>query len=469
MSLPRSLRFTMATRVCAAVAVAVALTTAVRGHGMTVIPRIRGALKCERNVDPSTMADDAVIDYCSHCLNAGGTDAVGAAGPWSPYAPMECNTRGGFGVCGDPVGSDDHMKTGKYANPPSMPFVEDYSSGGVANFAFDATANHGGYLEFYLCDVENNPNQDIQLSSFAHDCHYLKRVKHDSCESGNDKDCGPVDPKFPGRWVLPCRIKAGDQGDQILGGEDGKMAYQIPEVNIKVGVIHSYWATINACTPGPFMNDYNYPDAWSGCAGDGGAIGGKPQHHDLCTDNGGIPEEFWGCSDVTVGGGGGSDKTPTTTMPETDDKEEEEEEEEEKKEEPVDDTKPEDDGADEEDKNDDFKAVAVVDDNEEKTSGNDNNGGCVADGEMCAGKTCCSTNASCERVANDGKTGEVCKVGNSDNSGGSDNSGFGNSGDSDNSGSGNSGDSIWSWPGRNHNRASFRGNGGGHGFSYGRY
>jgi predicted carbohydrate-binding protein with CBM5 and CBM33 domain len=191
-------------RLLAAAAVLSLLAATTDAHGFVSQPRMRGALKCQRNVVPQVMDASAPIDYCPHCLNAGGVGRVSAAGPWAPYEPMKGNKRGGFGICGDPAGSDDHMKTGKFANPPSMPFVADYTAGGVANFEFDATANHGGYLEFYLCNVEKNPNQEIQFSTFAQDCHYLERVAHDSCESGNDKDCGPIDPEFPGRWGECC-------------------------------------------------------------------------------------------------------------------------------------------------------------------------------------------------------------------------------------------------------------------------
>lgn len=218
------------------------LVAVAAGHGLMTAPRCRGALDFRRGgVVPAKLADDATIDYCSHCLNAGGTGSVKAAGPWSSYKPMERNNRGGFGICGDPAGSNDHMKSGRFANPASKPFVANYEAGGVANFEFDATTNHGGYVEFYLCDVENNPGQDIEFSTFSRDCHYLERVPNSSCESGNDMECGPIDPKFPGRWVLPCRNGAGDQGDQVLGGSNGKMAYRIPNVNIKVGVVHMYW------------------------------------------------------------------------------------------------------------------------------------------------------------------------------------------------------------------------------------
>lgn len=131
-----------------------------------------------------------------------------------------------------------------------------------------------------------------------------------SCEDGKDKGCGPIDGSDPGKWVLPCRKSSGDQGDQIFGGSNGKMAYRIPDVKIDVGVVHAYWSTRNSCTD-EFMDKYKYPEAWAGCPGDGGSIGGKPQTTEKCGDaSGRFPEEFWSCSDVQViGGTGGGSKT----------------------------------------------------------------------------------------------------------------------------------------------------------------
>lgn len=286
----------------------VALLRPARSHGFVTDPRGRGGFKCHRNVHPKVLNSNAVTDYCPHCLNAGGVSKVRShtyAGRWRKYEPMKGNHRGGFGICGDPVGNHDHMKGGKFADPNRGSLVaREYTAGQVANFEFDATANHGGYLEFYLCDVGKNPNQDISFDTFSRDCHYLERVPHGECESGNDRSCGPVDKDFPGRWVLPCRFGPGDQGDQILGGSSGKMAYRIPNVNIEVGVIQMYWLVTNSCKdPDGFMDNYDYPSSWSGCDGDGGTIGGKPRHHQTCEEPGKFPEEFWNCADVKVKGG----------------------------------------------------------------------------------------------------------------------------------------------------------------------
>lgn len=298
-------------RIATLIALAALFAGTSRGHGLMTDPRPRGALKTQRGVEPKVMDPAAPIDYCPHCQNAGGTGTVKKAGPWSKYDPMK-TSRGGFGLCGDPVGGNDHMKKGKFANPDSMPYVRKYKPGSVANFEFDATTNHNGYLEFYLCDVSKMAGEDISYDGFAEHCHYLERSPNDSCESGKDKECGPIDPKWPGRWVLPCRNAGGDQGDQILGGSNGKMAYKIPDVEIEMGVVQMYWLTQNSCNdPDGFMENYNYPKAWAGCPGDGGSVGGKPSHEKCGA--GGFPEEFWNCADVQVTSGAGAGPSTTTT------------------------------------------------------------------------------------------------------------------------------------------------------------
>lgn len=85
------------------------------------------------------------VSLSPHCLNAGGTGAVSKS-PYTPYAPMDGNKRDSFGICGDKKGNDDHMKTGKYANPKSKPFAATYKSGSVANFEFDATTKYVSIL-----------------------------------------------------------------------------------------------------------------------------------------------------------------------------------------------------------------------------------------------------------------------------------------------------------------------------------
>jgi hypothetical protein len=170
----------------------------------------------------------------------------------------------------------------------------------------DFATNHNGFLSFYLCDVSGTPDKDIKNDPtyFKDNCHELERSPHASCESGNDKTCGPIDPKYPGRWVVPCRSPKAS--DQVLGGPNGKMAYKIPNKEIKHGVVQAYWLTQNTCNaPDGFMDNYKYPSAWAGCPCDGGATGAHPKQKS-CTAVGLTPEEFFNCADVRVSSSGAS-------------------------------------------------------------------------------------------------------------------------------------------------------------------
>jgi Lytic polysaccharide mono-oxygenase, cellulose-degrading len=176
----------------------------------------------------------------------------------------------------------------------------------------DFSTNHNGFVSFYLCDVSGTPDHDIKddLQFWKENCQELERSPHPSCESGNDKTCGPIDPKYPGRWVVPCRDPGAE--DQVLGGPNGKMAYKIPNKEIKQGVIQAYWLTQNTCSsPDGFMASYKYPTAWAGCPGDGGSIGAKPSQSS-CTKTGETPEEFFNCADVHVSAGGSSSSAPVS-------------------------------------------------------------------------------------------------------------------------------------------------------------
>jgi hypothetical protein len=180
---------------------------------------------------------------------------------------------------------------------------------------------------FYLCDVSGTHDLDVHddVQFWKDNCHELERSPHSSCESGKDKSCGPIDQKYPSRWVVPC----GEPGaaDQVLGGPNGKMAYKIPDKEIKHGVIQAYWLTQNTCSsPDGFMEQYEYPSAWAGCSGDGGSVGGRPSQPS-CLKSGQTPEEFFNCADVRVtrDGSGTSDskgnaEPRSTTPPDSPDK-----------------------------------------------------------------------------------------------------------------------------------------------------
>lgn len=236
------------------------------------------------------------------------------------------------------------------------------------------------------------------------------------------------------------------------------MAYRLPNRVINVGVIHSYWATANSCPTDRFMMDYNYPNAWGNCRGDGGSVGGKPQHRQTCSERGRFPEEFWGCSDVRVNPSSGGSIEPRAPAPFNQNNEP--------------DYTANAGGGGSGSGGQDYTANtggggggAVVEDGQcdrngspcspggrrccasnfvcgmrsgsstnrcispnevvaasapkygqasapasMPNNGNSYNGNndCVADGDLCNGKRCCSGDAQCLRVRGDGKFGEVC-------------------------------------------------------------
>lgn len=304
----------------AALCFVAALLAAVDGHGFVSEPRTRGAYWTQRPVG-NIVSSEAVVghsgwSYCPHCQNGGGTGRLRNIGGntnngfFRPYKPMEGMFREGVSQCGDRSdGSQDHSATGRYRSPPGKPYAAEYQAGGVANFEYDFTTPHGGYLNFFLCDVSGTG--DLTRDTFnSGKCHLLERAYNAACESGNDSQCGPIDPNHKSRWYAPCRVSDARDQDMIIGGSNGKMSYKIPNVRMDKAVIMVYWLTSNNCSPEGLENYYKN-GGWhnvknSNCYGDGGTVGGyRRDHTGTCeSQNGKFPEEFWNCADVKISGGG---------------------------------------------------------------------------------------------------------------------------------------------------------------------
>ena len=308
-------------------------------HGMVCEPRARAAYVSEL-CPPNGMAPppDVMTDYCSHCLNGGAKDTVAANLPpdgWKVYDPIDDfeSSAQRAGLCGDPVGSDAHMMGGSWMPYKEVPMTQSYKKGAEVDFTTELDTNHNGYFDFFLCDLDACGTKDIEKKCFMDGhCHRLMRVKHPQCENPSPEthyECGPVDPKYPGRWYVPCR-KGGHVGKHIVGGESGTMRYKLPDnVECKHCVLQWYWATANSCAPRGFLEyfeAFNNPFGTE-CDGDGGAKGGYRAGMAAC-EGMTIPEEFWTCSDVqitkdgesagrvgTVGDGEGSDADVTAGTP----------------------------------------------------------------------------------------------------------------------------------------------------------
>lgn len=285
----------------------------VQGHGCVVDPRCRATLRTNSITVPDLNLPDIPSDDCPHCLNGGGKGAVilAAKNKWTPWEPLNDKLpfRHDTGLCGDPVADSvprAHEVGGRFGPPKSLPFVATYKSGSVIEMTADITTNHNGFFEFIICDV-TKCGGDIRESCFKKGhCHLLKRVKTPECESQKSRECGPVDPAYPGRWYVPCR-KGGHVGEHFMGGKH--MRYQLPAgFNSDHAVLQWYWATANSCNPPGFIEYFErYPmPGWGKCGGDGGAIGGRNPTLSKCGGST-FPEEFWMCADVQVTKSGKAD------------------------------------------------------------------------------------------------------------------------------------------------------------------
>lgn len=314
----------------AAACVSAALLAVASGHGFVSTPRSRGAYWTQRPVG-NIVESEAVVgqngwDYCPHCQNGGGTSRLRNIGGntnnglFVPYKPMEGMFRNGVSQCGDSTdGPQDHSASGRYRSPSGKPYASEFRAGGVANFEYDFTTPHGGYLNFFLCDVSDTG--DLTRESFTNGkCYMLERAYNAACESGNDSECGPIDPAHPARWYAPCRVSDSRDQDHIIGGSNGKMSYKIPNVSMDKAVIMAYWLTSNNCSPVGLENYYKN-GGWhnvknSNCMGDGGTVGGyRRDHTGTCeSQQGKFPEEFWNCADVKISGGGMAPSAPQPQM-----------------------------------------------------------------------------------------------------------------------------------------------------------
>lgn len=286
------------------------LTSMARGHGLMCAPRQRGAYhsdKCDSNLSEPT---NPVIDYCAHCLNGGTVGVVKQnlpPGGWKNYEPTKdfAGTAGRAGLCGDARGGNAHMIGGSFMPYDSVPIVEKYQSGGIADFTVEIDTNHNGYFDFYLCNLDACGKSDIAEECFTGGhCYQLQRVKHSDCEDPNVNtiyDCGPVDTAYPGRWYVPCR-KSGHVGVHIVGGKSGTMRYKLPDgVECNHCVVQWYWGTANSCAPRGFLDFFtNYKNPFgTACDSDGGGLGAHRPGMTECSGSL-VPEEFWSCADVQI-------------------------------------------------------------------------------------------------------------------------------------------------------------------------
>lgn len=112
------------------------------------------------------------------CQRVGGVNVLKGFAPGSKFEKFELLKsmfRKKVSFCEDKPGNNDQSAKDIYGAPESLPFFASFKAGGVANFQFDLNTSHGGYLEFYLCDV--SVSGGISKASFNDGgCYLLERA-----------------------------------------------------------------------------------------------------------------------------------------------------------------------------------------------------------------------------------------------------------------------------------------------------
>mmetsp|Transcript_101277 Transcript_101277/g.285520 ORF Transcript_101277/g.285520 Transcript_101277/m.285520 type:complete len:1052 (-) Transcript_101277:131-3286(-) len=266
-------------------------------------------------------------ETCSHCLQAGGPDAVKARGGGPAVWPSVLKPES-HGLCGDPVQNAPEPKG--IADEPYMeptPVQRTYTAGSVVEFKVGVATHHWGHYEFRLCDRELNKSMSSKgLGQECLNAHTLHRAPRSaSCGDKTLGDCQYNNPQHPERWYLP---PPGSDTPQVAGAdwndddalpstnndEVHSMKFVIPaNVTCEHCTLQWYYSTGNACAydadyltfdPGfKFWNFYKEP--WA------------TEKNTVCGPNatGRFGEEFWNCADVRVEPAGSSPPPAPVSAP----------------------------------------------------------------------------------------------------------------------------------------------------------
>lgn len=296
----------------ALIASLLALVHIAAGHGAMTMPRARGTLNTNSLKLPDLGIPGLPRSNCPHCQNAGGPAIVKSSGTgvYSPYEPTSSAPfRTGFGLCGDKKAGKApraHEKGGTYGPPAAYPISADWKTGQTVTLEIDIHTNHNGFFEYYICDV-SKCGGDISPKCFKDGhCKKLMRAPVPACDMQQSKKCAPIDPKYPGRFYVPCR-----KGGHVSTEDKVQMKYKLPAgFSCTKCVLQWYWATANSCNPVGFSEYFEkFPmKIWGQCPGDAGSKGGRSPGLSKCGPI--FPEEFWNCADVRIGAGGASPAKP---------------------------------------------------------------------------------------------------------------------------------------------------------------
>lgn len=277
-------------------------------HGLLTVPEQRGILSCSKFAPQNTRCVvSAPRDSKPHFPAgdkspvpgaAGRSQAREARGVWTPFEPLKRNFRWRAGVCGDLKTKRDHMRGGQFYFGGYI--TRTYRQGGTINIEYSLVAHHNGFMEIHICDVKKCGGEISEGCFKNGHCYQLQRARVPVCETGQDRECGPVDRRHPGRWYLPC---SRGSGVQTYGGY--RMRYKLPpRLSCDHCVLHWFWSAANTCNPPGVIDYYDgpfRPKSWANCPGQGGARGGVTRVQRDCQGSR-MPEEYYQCADIRIVG-----------------------------------------------------------------------------------------------------------------------------------------------------------------------
>lgn len=280
------------------------------GHALLSVPNQRGSLATTTNV--KGIDENAPKDYWAH-FPAGDKDDEPGAGArsqireagskgWAPFRPLDKGFKWRAGVCGDRKGpKQDHRRGGRYYYGGKI--VRTYTQGGILAAQVNVVANHGGFFEFHICDVSKCGGEISEECFRGGHCKQLQRAPNPKCDDGRNSLCAPIDPKYPGRWYMPCSNvhKHTSHGlSDYFGGDT--MLYRLPEKFVcEHCVLQWFWSTGNSCNAPGVIEYFDGEQApkWGTCKGQAGAIGGVSRVQPPCGPHR-FPEEYLQCADIRI-------------------------------------------------------------------------------------------------------------------------------------------------------------------------
>ena len=294
-------------------------------HGLLTEPPQRGTLNPANKFNDNGIWTDAPIDGKPH-FPAGNKSAVPlaavrsqkAAVPfWTPFEPTKHDFQWRAGVCGDQIAPFQPHMRGK-SNIADGEFyygglvTRNYTQGSIIDLEVNILANHNGFMEIHMCDVQECGGEISEDCFKQGHCYHLLRAATPSCESGNDRGCAPIDPNYPHRWHMPCSTVP--ENTQERFGRD-KMQFKLPQnLTCDHCVLHWFWTAALNCNPPGVKEFFEGPNApnWGDCSVQGGrAPEGYRKYKETCGGPDLFPEEYYQCADVRIVPDGERREIPT--------------------------------------------------------------------------------------------------------------------------------------------------------------